>query len=354
MLDPSLRGFVEATDPAEVERLLAGLLEEQAVPLIRRILARKLRAHGGGGGDEELEDVVGDAVLALVSRLQSLRAEPLSEPIESFPDYTAVVAYNAFAYYLRRRHPERSRLKSRVRYVLGSDRRFGLWPAPDGLACGLTAWRGSPPSSAAGENLDRLIAEPERWLRWTRREPSRDDLASLLGSVLQAVGGPVELDRLVGAIAALSPTERAEESSPASMDSLPDESSLPADLALDQRRFTERLWREIGSLPVRQRVALLLNLRDARGAGLLWVFPLTGAASMRQIARALEMPDLELAEIWGRLPLDDRALAERLGCTRQQVINLRSAARKRLGHRLDERGGGSNIPPVSTSSGDEP
>jgi hypothetical protein len=94
MLDPSLRGFVEATDPAEVERLLAALLEEQAAPLIRRILARKLGSYGGGvaSSPTDLDDVVADAVLALVSRLQSLRAEPLSEPIESFPDYTAVVA----------------------------------------------------------------------------------------------------------------------------------------------------------------------------------------------------------------------------------------------------------------------
>jgi hypothetical protein len=222
------------------------------------------------------------------------------------------------------------------------------------MACGLTAWRGRAPSPAAGENLERLIAEPERWLRWTRKEPSRDDLASLLGSILQAVGGPVELDRLVGAIASLSPTQSVDESRASGLDALPDESSIPADLALDQRRLTERLWREIASLPLRQRVALLLSLRDARGAGLLWVFPLTGAASMRQIARALEMPDLDLAEIWNRLPLDDHALADRLGCTRQQVINLRSAARKRLGHRLDDRGGGSNIPPFSASSGDEP
>ena len=38
--------------------------------------------------------------------------------------------------------------------------------------------------------------------------------------------------------------------------------------------------------------------------------------------------------LWNELPLPDNAVAARLGCTRQQVINLRMAARKRLAHRL--------------------
>ena len=43
----------------------------------------------------------------------------------------------------------------------------------------------------------------------------------------------------------------------------------------------------------------------------------------------------EFAALWNELPLADNAVAARLGCTRQQVINLRMAARKRLGHRLE-------------------
>jgi len=41
-----------------------------------------------------------------------------------------------------------------------------------------------------------------------------------------------------------------------------------------------------------------------------------------------------LAELWNSLPLDDHAIAARLGITRQQVINLRRAARERLARRL--------------------
>jgi DNA-directed RNA polymerase specialized sigma24 family protein len=339
MLDPLLRGFVDAADEAEAERRLATLLEEHAAPLIRKIVARKLGAHGGPAAPYDLEDIVADALLALVSRLQSLRQAATSDPIESFGDYTAVVAYNAFAYHLRRLDPGRSRLKNRLRYVLTREPRLGLWATPDGPVCGLAGWRPGSASPVATERLDGLMAEPERRLRWAQgRQASPTEPAALVG-VFQAIGGPVELDRLVGTIAALSPVEEKtrDVSTPPS---LADEASPPADVALDQRRMAERLWLEICALPQRQRVALLLNLRDVGGASLLWVFPLTGTASIRRIAGALEMPDLELAEIWNRLPLDDRTIAERLGCTRQQVINLRGAARKRLANRLEGRADG--------------
>jgi hypothetical protein len=46
------------------------------------------------------------------------------------------------------------------------------------------------------------------------------------------------------------------------------------------------------------------------------------------------MPAEEFASLWSRLPIDDITLAEQLDCTRQQVINLRMSARKRLRNRL--------------------
>ena len=103
---------------------------------------------------------------------------------------------------------------------------------------------------------------------------------------------------------------------------------------LEQREFLRELWAEVLQLPVRQRYALLLNLRSADGAGCIALLPLTGVATLRQIAAALELPDKELAALWGRLPLEDAALAEYLALTRQQVINLRKAARARLARRL--------------------
>ncbi len=106
------------------------------------------------------------------------------------------------------------------------------------------------------------------------------------------------------------------------------------DAVINQRRFFAGVWDEVCELPVRQRVALLLNLRDATGAGMLWLLPIAGIATIRQIARLLEIPDVEFAQLWRDIPIDDATIGARLGCDRQQVINLRMAARKRLTNRV--------------------
>src|SRR5205085_11863617 len=102
---------------------------------------------------------------------------------------------------------------------------------------------------------------------------------------------------------------------------------------LDQRAHLEKLWAEICELPLRQRVALLLGLRDAQGRGVLALLPLIQIASLRQIAAALSLSAESLATLWNQLPLEDRAIAEAIGVTRQQVVNLRKCARERLRRR---------------------
>jgi RNA polymerase sigma factor (sigma-70 family) len=110
-----------------------------------------------------------------------------------------------------------------------------------------------------------------------------------------------------------------------------------AALQLERRDGLRELWYEIRQLPPRQAAALILNLRDAEGEGAIALLPLTGTATMREIAQTLEMPAAALAELWNRLPLDDATIARQLGVPRQQVINLRQSARKRLARRLRMR-----------------
>jgi hypothetical protein len=55
---------------------------------------------------------------------------------------------------------------------------------------------------------------------------------------------------------------------------------------------------------------------------------------MGAVAQALEMPEEQMANLWYDLPLEDAVIAQLLGCTRQQVINLRKAARARLRRRM--------------------
>ncbi len=114
---------------------------------------------------------------------------------------------------------------------------------------------------------------------------------------------------------------------------LPDPSPDVATL-YDQKRHLTDLWKEICTLPVNQRVALLLNLRDSNGADALILFNLNGIASLRRIAEVLEFQVDAFAQLSNRLPLDDQTIAQQIGVTRQKVINFRKSARERLARRM--------------------
>jgi RNA polymerase sigma factor (sigma-70 family) len=342
MLDPVLRGLAGAENDEEAERQLEQLLERRVGPLVRTIVGSKLRTYSPGRvvAVEDLEDVAGDALLVLVKRLQALRERPPGFEIENLDDYAASIAYILCAHYLRRRYPERSRLKNRLRYVLSRDGRFALWEAAGtGLVCGLRSWRGRSADVAALEKLDALEGSPERWPdSWTRPPVvERADPVPLIAGILDRAEGPVDFDRLVSLVASIWRVERIRQPNPDRVFDRLAAADPSKELSIDRRRFVERVWAEVQQLPVRQRTALLLNLRSTQGSGMLWVFPALGVASLRVIAAALEMPLRDLAALWSRLPLEDNALAEQLGCTRQQVINLRMSARKRLSNRLGMR-----------------
>jgi hypothetical protein len=83
-----------------------------------------------------------------------------------------------------------------------------------------------------------------------------------------------------------------------------------------------------------QRVALLLNLRDAAGNDALILFTLKGITSLRKIAEVVEFEVDAFARMWNQLPWDDKSIGQYMGLTRQQVINLRKSARERLARRM--------------------
>ncbi len=355
MLDPLLRKFVESTDDAEAARELDILIRDHALPLAASIAGRKLRSYGtevpGSTTDRDRDDVIGDAMVTLVERLHAARASAEAAAIENFAAYTATVVHSACAHHIRRRYPARARLKNRLRYVFSTGRRLALWRSDDDdLVCGLVEWSGRSPDPAAERSL-RCTLEQDRQ-RWDTM--SRPELTDAVVAVVESAGAPIRFDVVVSAAAAAARLVEPRESGDAS---LTPSAELPHDVLIDQRRFLARVWDEVVQLPVRQRMALLLNLRDVTGGGLLWLLPIAGVATIRQIARVLDIEDAEMATLWSEMPLDDARIGQRLGCSRQQVINLRMAARKRLINRVGGaarsivglRRSGANLRPVSAS-----
>jgi RNA polymerase sigma factor (sigma-70 family) len=352
-MDPLLRRFIDATSETEAERELNLLIEGHALPLAKAIVARKLRPYSGDTTGrspiDDHDDVVADAMITLVERLQASRSDADLAPIESFSNYAATVIHSACAHQIRRRYPERARLKNRLRYVFSTERRLALWTVDGDVACGLTEWTGRSIDHAGESALQQSVERSQRpWMAMTKAA-----LASATIELLVATGGPLDFEKFVGTIASaaglLEPRRIGDPSALASRE--PSHEAV-----IDQRRFLARVWDEVRELPVRQRIALLLNLRDANGAGLLWLLPITGIATIRQIAHVLEIPAGEFATLWRDIPLDDVTIGLRMGCNRQQVINLRMAARKRLMNRVSRlspavrrRGPGGNLTAVSAS-----
>jgi hypothetical protein len=335
--DALLWPFLRATDPSIAELLLGELIQEQADPVIAKILKSKLRVSLiGTQGNQENQDaleIAGELRATLLADLRALQQNPRQKSIRSFPDYVAVKTYSACADYFREKNPRRWRLKNLLRYQLKRNSQFALWKAEDNLwYAGLSEWRGS----GAGNSTRPLPSSSA--IRGMFPTPHAQELApvELLAAIFELAGHPVALEQVVTLAAQVWIIT---DPAPEALDN-PDRelaSSTPGvDLLLEQRLYLEKLWAEVCQLPVMQRAALLLNLRDAQGGSAISFIPHLGIASQKQIAQILELSDEKFSALWNELPLDDARIAKQLGITRQQVINLRKTARERLARRMEK------------------
>ena len=338
-MDQLLLTFIEATDEEQADRCLARLIDQYAVPIVKEILGSSLRFYlhnNAAAATQDANDLFNDIIANLLSRLRHLRRDRAQGAIADFRGYIAATAYNACNLYLRQKYPRRSRLKNRLRYLLSHDATFALWTNDaSGLLCGFAQWR------------DKSVATPQRLFEKIRQDPvewiqtvglasvgiNRAQLSSLLNALFQSCGGPIKLDDLVNIVADIC---REKDQPDESLDTVINlaASALDLDTILEQQHTLALLWQEVCQLPRRQRLALLLNFRDARGQDLISLLPYTRTATIEQIAEALDFPLVDFLELWNKLPLDDLTIAELLGATRQQVINLRKCARERLERRI--------------------
>jgi hypothetical protein len=338
--DAILHPFLRATDATTAETLLAQLIREHADPVINKIIRSKLRvsldiAHGDRPNQDALE-MAGDLRATLISDLKEVQKNPTRKSITSFRDYVAVKTYSACADYFREQNPRRWRLKNLLRYQLKHNPRFALWKVDNNYWCaGFTEWQNF---NDFGNSLRPLPTAASISERLSLR-PTKDAAAiELLTALFEHAGHPIQFERVVSLAAEVwritdFPVESIDD---------PDQPPLaseefPVDLLLEQRSHLERLWSEVSQLPRLQCDALLLNLRDAQGGSAIFFIPHLGIASKEEIARILGMPKSQFSAPWNNLPLDDSAIAERLGITRQQVINLRKTARERLARRMGKQ-----------------
>lgn len=305
--DRRLERLLQAPGTA-AEREIERLIVEEVRPLVRKIVSRYTR-FGALMTAEDGQDVMASVEVRLVQKLRAVGNDP-EESIANLQSYIATLAHNSVNDFLRKRFPERARLKRRLRYALTHDPRFALWMTEAGPACGLRAWEGT---------ADALEAVP----------PMPASSVDALDDIFAAAGRPVLLDALLD----LMSDQWRPRAAPAVHDDRAAEAA-PPDVHFEDREFARAAWGEIRALPPMQRKALLLNLRYGGELDVLSVLLLSGVAPFAEIAGTLEMSEQQLAALWNDLPWEDERIARVLGITRQRVINLRKAARKRLSRRL--------------------
>lgn len=327
--DPVLEPFLTAPPESAAEHDALRNLVDRVTPVIEGVIRGRA---GATVAAIEREELFSEAIVQLIRRLQEIKPDPERQPIANFNGYAAVTAFNVIHAHFRRVHPERQRLRNHIRHAVRKSPRFALWQSQSGqYVCGLAGWQGTVPGECSEAELDRVPAlSPPVSVTWNDAI-GKPQITRALDHVFAHAGKPVELERLVEKVAELFqlqvapaqavPTERVDETAST-------ESSLVYRSALVE------VWREIDQLPPRQRIALLLGLRDDNGSAIASLLILLRIVTFDELAAAVELSSEELAAIWDQLPLPDNAIAERLDLTRQQVINLRKSARQRLGRRL--------------------
>lgn len=342
--DPLLLPFLRARGKEEEDGPLSDLIRD-AQPVIKGIIRNKLKvtlsASDGRLENQEALEIESDVLAELVAELNQLKRAQDEKTINNFRHFAAVVTFHACSRYLRRKNPERGQLKDRLRYLLRNRPHFSLWQTEAGRwLCGFHEWQGQTSPNASDIQISTLLQSSHKELQARDDNGVQPVLDELLSALLKRSGRPVEFDELVDAFAelqgikSLSQQRTAGEEESATELAQVADTRLSAQAEAEQKFYLRKLWAEILGLPIRQRVALLLNLKDSQGRGMISMFPLTGIATMQEIASALEMELHEFARVWNDLPWEDAMIAGHLKVTRQQVVNLRKCARERLARRM--------------------
>ena len=339
-IDTLLHPLLLTASDEQADELLLQLIQSHAEPVIKGIIRYKLHLSSYRATQQaESDDIYQEVLLQLLEELHQLRKQPDAHPITDVRGMAAVIAHRTCSRWMRRQFPERHALKNRLQYLLTRQRGFALWQDDDRkLVAGFAVWQGQKKAATAAR-LGRL-SEDEELLADIRSVKSgrHQKLGDAMAAIFNHLGSPIEFDELVTAVATLlqirdQPIESITEDEDAVAYKTQAGEPDPA-WQVEKRIFLQRLWEELQLLPVNQRAALLLNLKDTEGGGCISLFPATGVATLRQLADALEMSADRFGELWNDLPLEDAKIAELLQLTRQQVINARKSGRERLARRL--------------------
>ena len=211
--------YLNAAGDVAVTNALEHLINEHARPVIMSIVNKKfdvnlvwIQARTGPQPSFELdaEDIYADTRLTFMVKVSSLRddrannANGDNDYIEDIPGYVARLTFNGFSMHMRRRYPERHRLRSKVRYTLQPPHKHGLaeWDRMGYQLCGFKKWKEENKERALGERLHTWRNNPEAFRNDVLEgvPPETFKFPDLLAKTFSWIGSPVEIDDLVNGL----------------------------------------------------------------------------------------------------------------------------------------------------------
>lgn len=325
--DPRLKALVGDASPRAAERL-AALALRTIDPAVRAATTAAL-SHLTAADRADVATMCRDRLTAL---LRAVQKGERTVPVADLDGFARAAADGMCRDYLRRTRPALAKLTNRIRLI--ATRGVGIvgWTSPKGQQLlGLPSWTDRMPIETPYPWAGRV----KEW--WGKGHAAIDGpaLTPTVVRVLEQAGGPVPGEAVAAAIFEITgsvDTDPRVDASPEGDE--PELAVLDAGVGPDHlaiaRRYLERAWKELLTMPPQMRASLLLSLRDHHGTALLPVFHCAGVTPLRLVAEALAMKPDETAAIWAHLPWDDKAIGRRLGLTGLQVLNARTVARSRL------------------------
>jgi RNA polymerase sigma factor (sigma-70 family) len=317
--DESLVPYLQS-DETRSEHQLEYLIEKIAKPIVGRIVQRALRVDSYHTFETDSQDLAGDAVVRILARLRTLKADPQHHPISNFNGLVATITYRTVADHLRTKNRHRTNLEKKIRRLFAANDRLSIWEGDDGnLLCGYVKWRGkhSPATAPDVASIASVV---------TPGELKKRNTGEMILFILQKAQQPIAFKELVDLIGEVTTVKYTPGND--SIDTLQNVATPPEDLP-EKRRLLHRLLLEIQKLDINQRRALLLNMTDSYGYSIEW-FLFTNIATEIELANLLDVPIDYFRELLNELPMTDKKIAKRFGMDATRVANIRKAVRERL------------------------
>ena len=295
----------------------------------------------------DIEDFEEECVLSIWTKINSIKIDKTSGRIDNLEAFIRRSVHNRYCDAIRRKRPKWYNLKLELMEIFSGKANiegFAMWEIPElnGRQCGYKQWEGLKKSGAS--KCRELIEDSSSFRKklLKNRDPQEIPTYELAAAVLDYCKAPVDIDTLTGCIADLTHAYTLE---PVSIDAQPDSSNdetgspidwlVASDTNIEKQvvdgawfnQVIDWFWKEFLQLSVKQKKALLY------GMAIDQVMALCGAVGMREVAKSLEISDMEFASLVKKLPLPDAKTAEDLDIQPRAVPSIRFKAWSRIRRR---------------------